>query len=278
MDYREKKPRPRLDDKLITSWNGLALSGLCDAYRYCQLPEALAEAKELAAFIETTLSTTDGGLLHSYKAGGNPVNGYLEDYASVIQGYIKLYSITRDPSWMDRGLHLAKHTLEYFSSPDKALLYFSSSQDRALIRRTVEVNDSVIPSSNSSMAKNLFLLGAFFAEPTFTERATAMIAALRDTMEQYPGQYSNWMHLALWLQEPFYEVVLTGPEAYRTLDKLQTHYLPHTLLAASQNPLPYPLFNHRDHKTDTRIFLCRQGACLQPLTKIEEALEALRPG
>jgi len=275
MDFREKKPRPRLDDKLITSWNGLTLSGLCDAYRYCGLPEALEEALELARFIDTTLSTPDGGLLHSYKSGGNPVNGYLEDYATVIQGYIKLYSITRDFSWMERAMHLTRYTLKFFSAPDKALLYFSSSQDRALIRRTVEVNDSVIPSSNSTMAKNLFLLGAFFAEPSFTERATSMIASLRDKLEQYPGQYSNWMHLALWLQEPFYEVVITGPEAFETLDKLQTHYLPHTLLAASQSESQYPLFQHRHHETDTRIFLCRQGTCLQPLTTIEEALEVL---
>ena len=275
MDFREKKPRPRLDDKLITSWNGLTLSGLCDAYRYCGLPEALEEALELARFIDTTLSTPDGGLLHSYKSGGNPVNGYLEDYATVIQGYIKLYFITRDFSWMERAMHLTRYTLKFFSAPDKALLYFSSSQDRALIRRTVEVNDSVIPSSNSTMAKNLFLLGAFFAEPSFTERATSMIASLRDKLEQYPGQYSNWMHLALWLQEPFYEVVITGPEAFETLDKLQTYYLPHTLLAASQSESQYPLFQHRHHETDTRIFLCRQGTCLQPLTTIEEALEVL---
>ena len=278
MGFREKRPRPRLDDKLITSWNGLALSGLCDAYRYCQLPESLKLALELATFIETTLSTPDGGLLHSYKAGGNPVNGYLEDYASVIQGYIKLYSISRDSSWMDRALHLTRHTLEYFSAPDKALLYFSSSKDRALIRRTVEVNDSVIPSSNSTMARNLFLLGAFFAETSFTDRATSMIASLRDTLEQYPGQYSNWMHLALWLQAPFYEVILTGPEAFDRLEELQGHYLPHTLVAASQGASPYPLFAHRDHETDTRIFLCRQGACLQPLTTIDAALEVLNPG
>lgn len=277
MDFREKKPRPRLDDKLITSWNGLALSGLCDAYRFCGLPEALEEALELGIFIDTTLSTPEGGLLHSYKTGGNPVNGYLEDYATVIQGYIKLYSITRDPAWMERAMRLTRHTLEFFSAPGKALLYFSSSQDRALIRRTVEVNDSVIPSSNSTMAKNLFLLGAFFAESSLTERATSMTASLRDKLEQYPGQYSNWMHLALWLNQPFYEVVLTGPEAFETLDKLQTHYLPHTLLAASQGESLYPLFDLRHHEKDTRIFLCRQGSCLQPLTTIQEALEVLHP-
>ena len=277
LEFRDEKPRPRLDDKIITSWNGLALSGLCDAFRYCELPAAMTSALALASFIENTLTTSEGSLLHSFKTGGKPVNGYLEDYAAVIQGYIKLYSITRDALWMERANTLTEHTLKYFTAPDRALLYFSSSKDKALIRRTVEVNDSVIPSSNSTMAKNLFLLGAFFSENSYTQRAMAMLESLSAAMDRYPGQYSNWMHLALWLKAPFYEVVLTGPQAFDMLDSLQYHYLPNTLLAASETASPYPLFAQREHQTDTRIFLCQQGSCLQPLDSVEAAQRELEP-
>jgi uncharacterized protein YyaL (SSP411 family) len=276
LDHRAKKMRPRLDDKLITSWNGLALSGLCDAFRYCDLPGSLEAALKLAGFIEKTLKTPDGGLLHSYKAGGNPVNGYLEDYAAVVQGYGKLYSATADPLWMERARGLADYALEYFSDPAEPLLYFSSSKDRALIRRTVEVNDSVIPSSNSTMAKNLFLLGAFFEEAPYRERSESMLASMGGAMGRYPGQYSNWMHLALWFEGPFFEVVVTGPQAIRTLGGLQAHYLPNTMLAASESPSALPLFRGRESTAETRIFLCRWGSCLQPLTSVGEALDELR--
>ena len=275
LEVREERPRPRLDDKIITSWNGLLLGGLCDAYRYCGLEDARKKALELADFIEGSLTRPDGGLLHSFKEGGKLVNGYLEDYAAVIQGYVKLYSIVQEPSWMERARNLAEYCLKHFSESGQPLLYFSSSLDRALIRRTLEVNDSVMPASNSLMAKNFFSLGAFYADSNYRERAREMLKAVQDSLQRYPGQYSNWMHLALWLDTPFYEVVITGPQARGKLTSLQAHYLPHVLLAASEEPVSHPLFENR-HSTDkTRIFICEFGQCRQPLESIEEALNEI---
>ena len=263
---------------MITSWNGLLLGGLCNAYQYCGLVDAREKALELAGFIQDSLSRPDGGLLHSFKEGGKSVNGYLEDYAAVIQGYIKLYGIIQDPAWMDRAKELARYCLEHFSEADQPLLYFSSSLDRALIRRTLEVNDSVMPASNSLMAKNFFLLGAFYSETGFRDRAREMLVAVKGSLQRYPGQYSNWMHLALWMDTPFYEVVITGPEAMQKLESLQRYYLPNALLAASDEPLSYPLFEHRYSTDSTRIFICQFGQCLQPVETIPDVLEELEIG
>jgi len=276
LEVREERPRPRLDDKIITSWNGLLLGGLCDAYRYCGLEDAREKALELADFIERSLSRPDGGLLHSFKEGGKAVNGYLEDYAAVIQGYIKLYGIVQDTAWMERARDLAAYCLKYFSEAGQPLLYFSSSLDRALIRRTLEVNDSVMPASNSLMAKNLFTLGAFYGDPSYRERALDMLAAVQDSMQRYPGQYSNWMHLALWQDAPFYEAVITGPEAGEKLTSLQENYLPHVLLAASEGPADVPLFENRHSPDTTRIFICQFGQCRQPVAEVSEALQILQ--
>lgn len=272
---REARPRPRLDDKLITSWNGLLLSGFCDAYRYCRLEGARDRALELAGFIRGTLGREDGGLLHSYKKGGTPVNGYLEDYAAVIEGYLKLYSITGDPDWADQARALADYALEHFSQGDQPLLYFSSSLDRALIRRTLEVNDSVMPASNSAMAKNLLLLSAFYSERTYRERALSMLGAMREPLERHAGQYPNWLQLSLWAEGPFLEVVITGPQAMEYLETLQGHYLPQAFLAASREPLEHPLFEYRHSEESTRIFLCEFGQCRQPLDDPGQALREL---
>jgi hypothetical protein len=217
-------------------------------------------------------------LLHAHKEGGKPVNGYLEDYASVVRGYIKLYGITQDTEWVDRARALAAYVLEHFAEPGQPLLYFSSDLDRALIRRTLEVNDSVMPASNSLMAKNFFLLGAFYADSSLRERAQAMLAAVNEPMQRYSGQYSNWMHLALWLDAPFYEVVITGPGALEKMKALQPHYLPHAMLAASPTPVASPLFENRHSEEATRIFLCQFGQCRQPLAEVSEALQVLQPG
>jgi uncharacterized protein YyaL (SSP411 family) len=278
LKVREERPRPRLDDKVITSWNGLMLGGLCDAFRYCGLEDGRQKALDTAGFMEAGLSRPDGGLLHSFKEGGKSVNGYLEDYAAVIQGYIKLYGIIQDPSWMDRARELATYCLEHFAEAGQPLLYFSSSLDRALIRRTLEVNDSVMPASNSLMAKNLFTLGAFFSQTDYTARARDMLDAVKGSLQRYPGQYSNWMHLALWMDDPFYEVVITGPEALEKMGSLQGHYLPHVLLAASKEPSSYPLFEHRHRNDSTRIFICQFGQCRQPVLSASDALKEIALG
>ncbi|MEJ2163040.1 MAG: thioredoxin domain-containing protein [Robiginitalea sp.] len=275
LQKREERPRPRLDDKLITSWNGLLLGGFCDVYRYCDIQHARTQALELAAFIEKVLSRQDGGLIHSFKPGGKAVNGYLEDYAAVIQGYLKLYTITGDAAWMERSKGLSDYCLEYYASQGQPLLFFSSNLDRPLIRRTLEVNDSVIPSSNSMMAKNLFLLGSFFAIPAYRERAISMLEVMGDSIERYAGQYPNWLQLALWLDRPFYEVAITGPGATESLKALLPFYLPHTFLAGSPQEMPYPLFTNRHSEEDTRIFLCEFGQCQKPLTDVNDVLAIL---
>jgi uncharacterized protein YyaL (SSP411 family) len=276
LNAREARPRPRLDDKLVTSWNGLLLGGLCDAFRYCGIPEAREKALALAGFIQGTLSREDGGLLHSYKEGGRAVNGYLEDYAAVIRGYLKLHAITQDPSWMEAARKLADYSLEYFSEAGQPLLYFSSRVDPSLIRRTLEVNDSVIPSSNSTMARNLFQLSAFFSDLQYRERAVAMLEAMQESLERHHSQYSGWLHLSLWLAKPFYELVITGPKAMEQLGAIVGQYLPHVLVAASREPATGPLFENRHSPSQTRFFLCQFGQCQQPLEDPERVLEQLQ--
>jgi uncharacterized protein YyaL (SSP411 family) len=94
-------------------------------------------------------------------------------------------------------------------------------------------------------------------------------------MERYAGQYPNWLHLALWLENPFYEVVITGPEATEFKKQLLPHYLPNSYLASSARALSYPLFENRHDEALTRIFLCEFGQCLHPLSDIEEVLPAI---
>ena len=161
MERRNRRPYPRLDTKLLVSWNGLWLSGLADASRYCGLDAAGSSALELGEYL-ASLMGPDGSLPHQVANGTAKGRGFLEDYAAVSEGFIRLYSLTLDPQWMERAHRLATHVIQAFGEEDQALFYFTSKDDPELIRRSLEVADNVIPASNSMMAESLYRLGLFF--------------------------------------------------------------------------------------------------------------------
>lgn len=273
---RDQREAPRLDDKVLTSWNGLILSGLADAWRYCGLEKARDAAGRLADYLHTEVARGDGSVPHNAQGGSGGSHGFLEDYACLAEGYISWSQANGEHTWMDRARGLCSYALEYFGQPGQPLLYFNSSLDAALIRRSLETADNVIPASNSIMAKNLFLLGSWFGDPACTARSREMLAAMVPSIGKYPGQFTNWMQLGLWVSGPLYEVAVCGPGATEQSASLRRSYLPQCLLAVSGEPSDLPLLRGRYNPPKTRIYICREGSCRQPLEDGEEALEQLR--
>ena len=100
-NVRKNRTRPRLDDKILCSWNGLMLKGLTDAYRFIKNDDYLDMALKNGNFIEAIFFKKDSGLYHNHKDGKSTINGYLEDYATVIDAFIGLYEITFDENWLN---------------------------------------------------------------------------------------------------------------------------------------------------------------------------------
>ncbi|MBC2838804.1 thioredoxin domain-containing protein [Robiginitalea sp. SC105] len=276
LTIRDKREPPRLDDKVLTSWNGLLLGGLAEAWRYTGLEEAREAALALGAYLAGTVTREDGSVPHSTRGGDGKGHGFLEDYAALAEGYIALYGATGDPAWMERAQDLCSYALAHFGDEENPVLYFTSALDPALIRRSLETADNVIPASNSIMAKNLYLLGGFFGRSEWKNRSRQMLRAVAPSMERYASQYANWMQLALWMGEPFYEVAVCGPEAGTLSAGLLEKYLPQCLVAPSESESGLPLFKGRFDPGQTRIYICREGSCRRPLEDAAEALKELR--
>ena len=160
---RNKRAKPRLDDKILTSWNGLLLKGLVDAYRHLGEKEYLNLALRNANFLLDNLMKKDGGLFHNHKNGKSTINGYLEDYASVIDAFVGLYELTFDQRWLLRARDLTEYCIENFHDSNSGLFFFTSKIDDIIIRRTLETSDNVIPASNSIMGQNLLRLSKLFS-------------------------------------------------------------------------------------------------------------------
>ncbi len=275
LDYREKRSRPRLDDKTLTSWNALMLKGYLDAYRVFGEKEFLDTAIKNATFIKNNQLKSDFSLLHNYKNGKSTINGYLEDYAALIEAYILLYQNTLNHEWLDLSKDMTEYAIAHFFDKERNIFYFTSDKDPQLITRTIESSDNVIPASNSIMAKNLFLLSHYYDLPGYKKISQRMLHNLKPQIKSYPSGYSNWLDLMINFSFNFYEVVIVGNESKDKLHALNKEYIPNKLLAGSNFDSERTLLKNRFSDGETLIYVCVNNSCKYPVKNVTKAIDLL---
>ncbi len=273
--HREKRSRPRLDDKTLTSWNALMLKGYLDAYKVFGEKKFLDAAIKNATFIKNKQLQPDNSLLHNYKNGKSSVNGYLEDYATLIEAFIALYQNTFDPEWIDISKQLTEYTLTHFFDKEKSIFYFTSDKDPKLITRTIESSDNVIPASNSIMAKNLFMLSHYYDMKQYKEISKQMLHNIKPQIESYASGYSNWLDQMLNFSFDFYEIAITGTQSKNKVQELNKTYIPNKLLAVSQSDSERVLLKNRFAEGKTLIYVCVNNSCKYPVEDTKDAIRFL---
>jgi len=273
---RAKKSRPRLDDKILTSWNAIMLKGYIDAYRVFDNPRFLEIAKKNAFFLEKNMLKVDGSLFHSYKNKKATINGYLEDYATLIDAYISLYEVTLNEKWLTLSKNLTATAFDHFFDIKSKMFFFTSERDSKLIARKTEIEDNVIPASNSIMAKNLFKLGHYFNHPYFLETSKQMLQNMTTSIENYGASYSNWLDLYSHYTGGYFEVVISGKEAPSKLKEINQHYIPNKLICGSTTKSSLPLLNNRFSEDKTSIYICINNTCQMPTEDPKIAINQLK--
>ncbi|HEX8268757.1 MAG TPA: thioredoxin domain-containing protein, partial [Flavobacterium sp.] len=240
---REKRSKPRLDDKCLTSWNAIMLKGYIDAYKALQTEDYLIAATNNANFILNKVWSPDGNLFHSYKDGKCTINGYLEDYAWVISAFISMYEITLNEEWLSRARQLTDYCFDNFLDEGQTLFRFTSKRDEALIATHYETEDNVIPASNSVMAENLFKLSNYFENPTYGQHVDSVLKQILPGVD-YPSAFSNWLHLLLNFSGNK-ELAICGSNARDNVKRFNSQYLPNVLVAGSEKPTSLPFLKDR---------------------------------
>jgi len=269
---RDKRSKPRLDDKTLTSWNAIMLKGYLDAYRVFKDQTYLDAAIKNASFIINNQLREDGGLNHNYKNGKSNINGYLEDYATTIDAFISLYENTLNEKWLYTARDLTNYVFDYFHDDTNKMFYFTSRKDHALVSRNIEYRDNVIPASNSIMAKNLFKLSHYFENDHYYKTATSMLNNVKPGIQEYGSGYSNWLDLMMNYTNPFYEIAIVGKEAKQKLFELNKIYLPNILIAGSEKENTMPLLENRFVKDKTLIYVCVNNTCKLPVVEVDKAI------
>ncbi len=264
LSARSHRIRPGLDNKCLTSWNAMAVKGLCEAYAVFGETHFLNLALKTARWLEET--QLKKGVLHrNYNKGETTIEGFLEDYSHTIDAFLSLYQVTFNPKFLHTATALMETCIAEFGDSDSQMFYFTKSNTK-LIARKMEINDNVIPSSNSVMARNLYYLGRFLHNAKYLDRARTMLGNVYEGMEQYGSGYSNWAMLLLHEIYGLAEIVAM-PEA-KGFETLRAEEIPFALYAKYASEIP--MTQVKADAQDDQMFVCFEGTCKLPTTDPEE--------
>jgi uncharacterized protein YyaL (SSP411 family) len=275
---REERVRPDLDDKSLTSWNGLMVKALADAYQVFGDPDYFDSANQVATFILNNLRNPAGGFFHTYKNGKAEIPGFLEDYAFLNEGLLSLYEASFDESWLREAEKVTNYAIDHFFDIERGFFYFTSKDQKDLITRKFELTDGVIPSSNSTMAVNLFKLSRLMENPEWEEIALEMLTRIEEVALHNAGAFSRWNTLYLSQVYPFYETTILGPDLLHFKEKMEQEYIPNMLISGSSIASDIPILIDRFIKDKTVVYVCKDKVCGQPTENIELALKTLKEG
>jgi uncharacterized protein YyaL (SSP411 family) len=272
-DARSVRIRPGLDNKIITSWNGLMLKGLCDAYRAFNKPEFLQTALKSAAFILDNMIDADNRISRIYKDANNDGIAFLDDYANVTDAFIALYEITFDENWLHHAKQLSDYAVAHYYDTENGIFYFTADNDEQLIARKSEIMDGVIPASNSVMARNLKKLGLLFDNESYEGISAQLLRNIMPHLAKYGSSYSNWAMLLLDEVFGVYEVAITG-DGYEALrQQIENKYIPNKIMLGGKKG-SLPLLQGK-FGTAAQIFICRDKTCGLPVTNSIDALKQI---
>ena len=271
---REKRSKPRLDDKSLTSWNAIMLKGFIDAFKAFGTTEYLEIALKNAHFILSNLWAPEGHLWHNYKNNKASINGYLEDYCFVIEAFIKLYEVTLDENWLQHAKQLTDYSFDHFYDEKLGFFRFTSDQDSPLITSHFETEDNVIPASNSVMGNVLYQLSVYYNHPYYRKISDQMVQKIVPSID-YPSGFSNWLYLFMNESEQNKELAICGTNSTEFISKINAKYFPNLIIAGTEKESQLPFLKNRFIEKETLFYVCQNQTCLLPNSNFEEVLKDL---
>ena len=282
---REKRTKPFRDEKILTSWNGLMLSGIAEAIKISRRPAYLEAANRTVDFIFTKMFR-DGRLLHTYKSGTAKILGYLDDYAFLAAGLLDLFEATVNRAHLDRALELAEIMLhEFWDEAGGGFFYTGRSHER-LIAQSKPIFDGSIPSGNAVATQVLLRLYHYTGKEDYLKRAERILRAYYNAMENQPFGFAHMLAaLDFYLQKPK-EIVLVGdkkdPETAELLTNIHSLYLPNmTLQLASPDDslekISSLLAGKKQFDGKPTVYVCHNFTCSRPVVEWDELKLLLDP-
>jgi uncharacterized protein YyaL (SSP411 family) len=272
-ELREQRPKPPLDDKAIASWNGLALAALAECGRVLERADWIEAAVALAGFLLGPMSSNDGRLHRTWRAGEPRGTGFLEDYANVANGLLELHAADGDLRWLREADRLARLAIDLFHDEIDGGFFQTPSDGEELVVRIKGFDDHPAPSGNSMMAWVLLRLSRIFGDSSLEEKAVSVFKLELGGMQNAPSSF-GWALVAadLYLAEPR-EVAIVGPLDAPVVRRALTRWDPHAVIAHGPAE-DVPLLEGKE-LVDGRaaVYVCKSFSCQAPATDPRDLLK-----
>lgn len=254
------RQKPKADNKVVLSWNALAVKSFAVASAVFNEPRYLVVSIDCLRGIERTL-VANGRLLRTPVHDMRLNYGMLDDYAYLIDAYITLYSVTFDFAYVEKAERLVVECIERFFDESSGMFFYTSDDVVLPLGRKMEVVDGVMPSSNSSLARSLHFLSTLLSKPKYKDMSVQMLANMQDQMSGAGPFIANWGMLLLNLTFAPAEITLVGDNALSDKQKMDQEYLPNVFFFGANKRSEQPIFKNRWIDGQTTMHLCIDNVC-----------------
>jgi uncharacterized protein YyaL (SSP411 family) len=270
---RAERPRPGLDDKVLTEWNALFLSSLARAAAVFGRADWLDAARSNAEFLVRELRSENGRWARSWQSEGEPRARHMAlaaDHAALVDAFTRLAEASGEARWIHEAIRTADTMLDWFFDPEHGGLYSTAEDAESLVVRQKDLTDGATPSANSTAALALYRLAALTGEQRYANQADRILQLLAAAAEKAPAQHSNALVATDLRRRGITEVVVVGdrPDLVRLA---QSVLRPDTVLAWGE-PYDSPLWNERAAGYG---YVCRNYACELPQDTVQGFVEML---
>lgn len=286
LEVRAQRPRPHLDDKIITAWNGLMISALAKAYQVFEAETYHRAALRAAQFTFSHLLRDDGTLMRRYRDGESRFDGGLQDYAFLIAGLLDLYESTLDSDWLANTVDLTEKQVNLFWDEKRGGFYDTHGADTSILVRFKETYDGAEPAGNSVATLNMLKLSRLLGKPDWEVKAHRTIESFGSQLNRAPETAPQMLVAHVWRSASSREIVVVGdrsdPATRTILRELRSRFLPNalTILVDEKSRTFFSEFltaipNMKMLDGKPTIYVCRNFSCQIPTTDIQSAIHQL---
>jgi uncharacterized protein YyaL (SSP411 family) len=284
-EVRSQRVWPGRDEKVLTAWNGLMISAFAQAAQALDDPVHAKAAVRAADFILKTMRMPDGRLYRTWSSGSAPkLNGYLEDYAYLLDALVSVYETTFEPRWVESALDLARVMVEQFWDDAEGGFYFTGRDHEQLIARTKDPHDNATPSGNAMAVTGLLRLAKLTGRADLRDKAERALRLFRGVMEASAMAAAQMLIAYDFDLGPVREFAIVGDpagdETKRVLRAVRGSFRPHkvvALKAASDNAadVVLPLLAGKTAGGTVTTYVCENFTCGAPLVGAQAVEAAL---
>jgi len=276
LEVREQRIHPLLDDKVLTSWNGLMLRAFAEAGAALERPDYLEAATNNAAFLLESMRDADGRILRTWRNGEAKLLGYLEDYACLADGLLSLHEATLEPRWLQEAVAIADGMNALFWDDAVGGFYDTGSDHEQLVIRPRDVFDNAQPCGSSVAADILLRLGVITGNDDYSSKGATPLRALQQLLGRAPTATGYWLGaLDFYVSLPR-EIVIVGPtdsdSTQAMLREINGRFMPNKVAVGMADPAnpplkDSPLLEQRVMQDgQPTAYVCENYACQLPVT------------